>query len=181
MNIDQKGFEVKGLSYIIRSADPTDAANLSILRLQIDGETENMDRVQGEGVIDTSGFEQLIARDTEDERNLFLVAEAEGKIVAFSRCEGNHLTRFSHKVEFGICAAREYWGFGIGKHLLEQSLAWADANGITKIILYVLETNEKAVQLYKKFGFEIEGVITKDRILSDGNYYNTIVMGRFKL
>lgn len=51
-------------------------------------------------------------------------------------------------------------------------------NGITKITLNVLETNEKAIALYKKLGFEIEGTLRNDKILSDGKYYNTIVMGR---
>lgn len=179
MIIHDHAFEKNGLSYTIRSARHKDAAELSRLRWQIDGETEHMDRVQGEAFIDPAGFEQLIQKDTEDSRNLFLVAEVMGRIAGFSRCEGNHLTRFAHKAEFGICVAKEYWGYGIGKQLLRQSIGWADSNGITKINLYVLETNVKAVELYKKLGFEVEGVLTKDRILSDGNYYNTMVMGRF--
>jgi len=44
--------------------------------------------------------------------------------------------------------------------------------------LNVLETKDKAIHLYKKLGFEIEGVLKKDKRLSDGNYYNIIVMGR---
>ena len=73
---------------------------------------------------------------------------------------------------------KEFWGYGIGKNLLKQSIAWADSTGITKITLNVLETNEKAIALYKKLGFAIEGTLRNDKILSDGKYYNTIVMGR---
>ncbi len=47
------------------------------------------------------------------------------------------------------------------------------------MILYALETNESAINLYKKHGFVTEGLLKNDRVLSDGNYYNTIVMGRF--
>lgn len=47
------------------------------------------------------------------------------------------------------------------------------------ITLNVLETNDKAIKLYKGLGFEIEGILKNDKILADGNYYNTIVMGRF--
>ena len=46
--------------------------------------------------------------------------------------------------------------------------------------LSVLETNEKAIKLYEKLGFEVEGVLKKDKVLSNGRYYNTILMGRFK-
>jgi ribosomal protein S18 acetylase RimI-like enzyme len=157
-----------------------DAKSLSEVRLQIDGETENLDREKGEAYIDESGFKQIIKDDTESSRNLFLVAEANEKIVGFSRCEGNKLKRFSHKVEFGVCVLKEYWGYGIGRNLLKESIDWADSNEIKKITLNVLETNDKAIKLYEKYGFEVEGILKKDIILSDGNYYNTVVMGRFK-
>lgn len=48
-----------------------------------------------------------------------------------------------------------------------------------KITLNVLESNERAITLYKKHGFEIEGVLKKDKLLSDGDYYNTVMMGRW--
>lgn len=178
MIINKQEFDVKGLSYTIRSATETDAKALSKLRLQIDGETENLDREKGEAFIDPLGFEQLIKADTENKRNLFLVAVVHDQIVGFSRCEGNQLKRFSHKIEFGVCVLKEFWGFAIGKNLLKESIAWADSNDIKKITLNVLETNDKAITLYKKLGFEIEGILKKDKILSDGKYYNTIIMGR---
>lgn len=179
MRVSQKEFEFHPLRYTVRSAEEKDAKNLSEIRLQIDGETENLDREQGEAYIDEAGFKKIIQNDTDYIRNLFLVAEVNGKVVAFSRCEGNKLKRFSHKVEFGICVLKDYWGYGIGRNLLNESIRWADVNGIKKITLNVLEINEKAIQLYQKYGFEVEGILKNDKLLSDGNYYNTIVMGRF--
>jgi RimJ/RimL family protein N-acetyltransferase len=152
---------------------------LSEVRLQIDGETEYLDRQQGEAYIDEVGFKQVIKEDTESVCNLFLVCETNGKIVGFSRCEGNQLKRMSHKVEFGVCVLKDFWGYGMGQNLLKESIRWADENKIKKITLNVLETNEKAILLYKKYGFEIEGVLKKDKLLSDGKYYNTVIMGRF--
>jgi RimJ/RimL family protein N-acetyltransferase len=176
--INNQEFYVNGLNYTIRSAIEKDAKELSVLRLQIDGETENLDREKGEAFIDEQGFQQIIKIDSENERNVFLKAVVNDRIVGFSRCEGNQLKRFAHKVEFGVCVLQEFWGYGIGKNLLKQSISWADSNGIKKITLNVLETNEKAVKLYQNLGFEIEGILKNDKILSDGQYYNTIVMGR---
>ena len=48
-----------------------------------------------------------------------------------------------------------------------------------KISLTVVETNIKAINLYKKYGFIEEGVLRNDRLHKDGSYYNTIIMGRF--
>ncbi|MGG1661625.1 N-acetyltransferase family protein [Brevibacillus sp. NRS-1366] len=180
MLIDDQQFHVNGLTYTIRSANEKDAKELSALRMQIDGETENMDREKGEAFIDIPGFEQLIKTDTDSPRNIFLVAVALDRIVGFSRCEGVQLKRLSHKVEFGVCVLKDFWGYGIGKNLLQESVAWADSSGIKKMTLSVLETNDKAIKLYKKLGFEIEGILKKDKLLSDGNYYNTIMMGRWK-
>jgi ribosomal protein S18 acetylase RimI-like enzyme len=181
MIINQRDFNVKGLNYVIRSAGESDARDLSELRLEIDGETENMDREKGEAFIDQTGFEKIIETDTNHPRRLFLVAEVDGRIVGYSRCEGSDLKRFLHKVEFGLGVLKDFWGYGIGKNLMKETISWADANGIKKIVLAgVVETNEKAIELYKRLGFEIEGLMKNDRILSDGKYYNTYMLGRFK-
>jgi RimJ/RimL family protein N-acetyltransferase len=164
--------------FSIREAKIEDAKSLSDLRVKIDGETENMDRESGENFIDEKGFERVIVNDSKQQNHLFLVAEAEGKLVGFSRCEGSNLRRTSHKVEFGVCVLKDYWGNGIGKQLLIDSIRWAEGADIKKITLQVLETNENAIQLYKRYGFEIEGVLRKDKLLSDGKYYSTVVMGR---
>ena len=42
----------------------------------------------------------------------------------------------------------------------------------------VVQTNTKAVELYKRYGFVEEGLLIKDRIHKDGNYYNTVIMGK---
>ncbi|EEK78732.1 N-acetyltransferase [Bacillus cereus] len=178
MLIKGQEFHINGLTYTIRSAVETDAEQLSEIRVQIDGETENMDREAREGFIDKIGFQKIIKADNEETKNLFLVAEVHNRIVGFSRCEGSNLKRLSHKIEFGVCVLKEFWGYGMGKSLLQQSIYWADENEIKKISLQVLETNEKAIQLYQKLGFEVEGILKNDKRLSDGKYYNTVVMGR---
>ncbi|RIW37339.1 GNAT family N-acetyltransferase [Bacillus salacetis] len=171
---------VNGLAYVIRSAIKEDAAQMSILRLQIDGESENLDREKGEGFIDKAGFEKIIRKDADQRRNLFLVAETDGELVGYARCEGSELKRLLHKVEFGVAVRKDFWGYGIGRNLLQQSLDWADSEKISKVILSVLETNQKAIRLYEKLGFVKEGLLKRDKFLSDGNYYDTILMGRHR-
>jgi RimJ/RimL family protein N-acetyltransferase len=77
-----------------------------------------------------------------------------------------------------LCVKR-ILGIWYGEKFASRSIQWADLNGIKKIILNVLETNEKAINLYMKLGFEVEGTLKKDKKLSDGNYYSPILMGRF--
>lgn len=48
-----------------------------------------------------------------------------------------------------------------------------------KISLEILETNEKAINLYKKLGFKIDG-IKRDEILKNNAWVNSIVMSIMK-
>ncbi len=178
MQIDKMEVENNHFSYTIRSAVEKDAEALSKLRVQVDGETENLDREKGEAYIDEAGFAKIIRDDSNTFNSLFLVAETDGQLAAFSRCAGKQLKRTYHQTEFGVAVLKKYWGYGIGQHLLIESIRWADANQIKKMTLSVLETNVKAVMLYKKHGFGVEGILKEDKLLSDGHYYNTVLMGR---
>lgn len=178
MIIESEKIESRNLSWMLRCPTEEDAEELSKLRVIIDGETENLDREPGEGFLTPEDFKQIIKQDSNAERTLFLIAQTDGKIVGFTRCEGNCLSRFRHKAEFGICILKEYWGHEIGRVLFEHVLTWADSVGIEKITLTVVQTNTKAIHLYKKYGFKEEGLLIKDRFHKDGNYYNTVIMGR---
>lgn len=62
---------------------------------------------------------------------------------------------------------------------MNEFVMWARQNGITKkISLVTNENNTKAIDLYKKLGFEKEGLLKKDNFIR-GTYHNTVVMGLF--
>lgn len=172
-------YMVRDLAYTVRVAREEDSKELSKVRLQIDGETENLDREKGEEYLSEADLKELINKDRAESNRFFLVAESGGDIIGFSRCAGSDLKRLSHQVEFGVGVLKDYWGYRVGKELLQQSIHWAERNGILKINLRVLETNEKAMDMYKRFGFEVEGELKKDKRLSDGRYYSTLLMARF--
>ncbi|AFS79524.1 acetyltransferase, GNAT family [Gottschalkia acidurici 9a] len=178
MIIENKRIDGKILTWILRCPLKDDAIELSNLRIKIDGETENLDREPGEDLLTAEDFEKIIYEDSISPQNIFLVAEIEGKIVGFTRCQGSKLSRFKHKVEFGLCILKEYWGYGIGKVMIENILMWADITGIKKISLTVVQTNTKAIQLYNKYGFVEEGLLINDRVHKGGNYYNTVIMAK---
>lgn len=165
-------------NYTIRNVTKADAAELSRLRVEIDGETEFLDREPGEDYMSESDFVDMIQKDLLDEKSLFLVAEVNGKIVGYTRCIGKKLCRFRHLADFGICILQQYCGKGIGKAFLSYVTEWSENVGIEKISLSVVETNFGAIELYKRFGFIQEGLLRHDRKHKDGNYYGTVIMGR---
>jgi RimJ/RimL family protein N-acetyltransferase len=70
-----------------------------------------------------------------------------------------------------------YWGLGIGSLTLDTLVAWARATRIVpKIDLRVRTDNQRAITLYKRKGFVIEGTIRR-AIFLDGEYFDHNWMG----
>lgn len=59
----------------------------------------------------------------------------------------------------GICIRDGFQGKGIGKRLMEYLINFAKRKNKKGLCLTVYRDNERAFNLYKKFGFEIERVI----------------------
>lgn len=86
--------------------------------------------------------------------------------------------RQSHRGSLGMGLIPDCRGQGIGSRLLAQALDHAKAFGFEKVELHVYSSNTAAVKLYKKFGFEQEGLIKKFRKLN-GQYFDYLAMGKF--
>ena len=100
----------------------------------------------------------------------------ENKIVGICSIEGINKIRIKHRVDMAITVLKNYWGNKIGEKLIDYAIDYCKSNSIKKIELTVRIDNERALKLYKKFGFEIEGEI-KNFIYLNGNYYNCYYMG----
>jgi RimJ/RimL family protein N-acetyltransferase len=72
---------------------------------------------------------------------------------------------------------QEFWGKGIGTKLFEQLEEWARHQQIHRIELTVMVHNESAVALYKKMGFEIEG-LKKHSLLVREEYVDEFYMAK---
>ena len=80
-----------------------------------------------------------------------------------------------HTGVLGIGVLSSYRGQGIGKALLETTLNAAKNKGLTRIELYVRTDNERAIKLYEKFGFVVEGVLRKHMLIG-GAYRESYLM-----
>ncbi len=92
--------------------------------------------------------------------NKVLVAEADQRIVAFIsfgpvRDEG--LDKNSVGEVYAIYALEEFWDRGIGRKLMEASLATLREMNSATVKIWLLETNQRAISFYQKFGFSADG------------------------
>ncbi|KLU58744.1 spermidine N(1)-acetyltransferase [Peptococcaceae bacterium CEB3] len=89
-------------------------------------------------------------------------------------------SRLRHSAGIGIMVHREYQGNGIGRKLMETLLDIADNwLMLVRVELSVFVDNLKAIELYKKLGFDIEGTKRKAAI-RNGEYIDEYVMARIR-
>ena len=88
--------------------------------------------------------------------------------------------RRRHIGSFVIAVSDDYQGLGIGKQLLHTMIDLADNwLNLNRIELTVFTDNDKAIGLYKKFGFVIEGEHT-NFAFRNGSFVNAYTMARIK-
>ena len=90
--------------------------------------------------------------------------------------EANPVTR--HVASLGMSVDADWRGKGLGSALMAEAFRWARWAGVEKLALTVYPHNQRALNLYKKFGFEEEGRLTGHSKKSHG-YDDEIVMGRW--
>ena len=71
--------------------------------------------------------------------------------------------------EYAIVIRKRYWGKSIGESASLLLFEYAQKIGLHKIYLNVLFSNNSAIRLYEKLGFEKSGVY-KDHLLRNGHY-----------
>lgn len=105
------------------------------------------------------------------------VAVADGAIVGW--CDAIPGENGSaHVARLGMGVVRDFRGRGIGRQLIEATIAKAWAKKLEKIELSVYASNEAALRLYRRMGFVEEGRRRRARLV-DGIYDDIVLMGLF--
>ena len=113
----------------------------------------------------------------EQSQELLLLAKDGGKYVGMIGSAPKDEKRWKIKA---VYVTPEYRGKGVSKKLLQQVLRRIDANkNIEEIELSVNTNATAAVNLYKQFGFEIQGTI-QDYTFGDGKQYDKYEMLRVR-
>jgi ribosomal protein S18 acetylase RimI-like enzyme len=110
--------------------------------------------------------------------NLCLVAESESLVVGEFCCRRDHAFAFTrHTAVLGMSVKSGYRNQGIGTRFMEGAIHWAAEHDVVRLELEVYADNAPAIHLYKKFGFEVEG-LKKKYAYQRGRYYDSLIMAR---
>lgn len=170
-------YRLKGRIITIRSAEPEDAQQMLSLIQQMAGETPFLARDADEYTMTVEQERAFIQKKKDDPSVRMAVAEVDGEIVAIGEAGYSKLRRYRHTGEVSLSVRKSHWGMGIGRAMLEESLRWLSENGVEKASLNVDATNHRAVALYHRLGFVVEGTFRNVRKMADGSYHDTYRMG----
>lgn len=110
--------------------------------------------------------------------DLLLVAERDGVVVGTASLNPLAQLRRRHVAMLGLAVASEAQGQGVGCALMAALCDWADQWAqLLRIELTVFVDNERAIALYRRFGFEVEGRL-RAYGLRDGQYVDVLAMAR---
>lgn len=161
----------------IRRPNVDDAEAIINVMKRADTETLFLARNPGEFCTPVEREKQIIENVLTDNDAEWFVAEYENKVVG--QCSVGLVrrnARYRHRAEVGFVILQDYCNLGIGGKMMEECINWCKNNGVTQVELDVVKNNDRAVRMYKNFGFEIIG--TKENALHylDGSYADEFLM-----
>jgi RimJ/RimL family protein N-acetyltransferase len=141
----------------LRDAVPEDAADLIDLRRTIFGESDFMLYAPDEYADSTDAMAKRIEGISRSSGSRLIVALADRALAGFLSVAGNEIPRRRHVGYVVIGVVRAHWSSGIGGALLKEALRWAPTAGIARLELGVMTENARAIRLYERLGFRVEG------------------------
>lgn len=167
------------MNLTIRPVRLEDAEHINEMR-RMDGVRENILGIISERKARSEAF---INGLSENDHMLVAEVEEEGKkkVVGNIALNVNRNPRLRHSANIGIMVHKDYQGKGIGKELFKKIIDLADNwLMLVRLELSVFTDNERAINLYKSMGFQIEGT-KKYASIRNGKYEDEYSMARYNL
>jgi RimJ/RimL family protein N-acetyltransferase len=145
--------------FLIRPADPRDAADLVALAEAVGSEPEGW--LISDSRWRSVGEERRYLRAVRKHPDAAVfVAETDNGVVGRLSVARDSHPASRHVADLGLMVAAGARRRGIGFALLAEAAGWARRVGVRKLELHVFPHNEAAIRLYERFGFVREGYRT---------------------
>ena len=141
----------------IRQAEPGDAEALFDLAETTIAETDFLLRQPGEGPRSAAAWRTILGLQQTGDGNIMLVADIGVCLVGQCGLYRGEYARNRHTAMIGVAVRQSHVGRGIGKRLLTAAVERARTVGIGRLELTVMVNNDRALRLYRRHGFVVEG------------------------
>jgi len=159
----------------VRCAQVSDAAAVIDLRSKILSETSHMLWEPGEFQDSVEDEAKRIDRLNSRDNCLMIVAEVGGQLIGNLTAYGGETRRIRHRATIALGVAKEHWGKGAATAMLDFVLRWSRERKLRRVELSVHTSNDRAIAVYKRCGFQFEGVRISS-LLVDGQYVDEYLM-----
>jgi len=107
--------------------------------------------------------------------SVVLLAELGDQLAGYLELTGGSFrrSRVTAYLVLGVCAHAA--GLGIGTGLLQHAKDWAAAHGLHRLELTVMAHNTRAIHLYERMGFSVEGRRSECLVI-DGQFIDELTM-----
>lgn len=168
-----------GETILLRCANPYDARDVLQLSYDVISENDTLITKASEMQVTEQQQRDYIEMYNESLGNVMIVAYHNHNLIGLLTFQRGIPAKVAHQGTIGMIVRNNWRSKGVGKELLANLILWAEQQSfIEKICLEVLSTNERAIGLYKHFGFIEEGRQNKQVKLSEGNYCDLVIMGK---
>lgn len=144
-----------GKKALIRNGEFEDGAAVYENFNQTHAETDYMLSYPDENSFNAEQEADFLKEKTDSANEIEIVAIVDGEIVGSAGIEAiGTKYKVRHRADLGIGISKDYWGLGLGKALMNACIECAKEAGYTQLELNVVAENERAIALYKTFGFK---------------------------
>jgi RimJ/RimL family protein N-acetyltransferase len=166
----------------IRAARGGDGAALLALTAAVDAASPFLSREPGEPPVWFYGDAErdLAAFVARANCAAFLAVAGNGVPIGFLTAAGGRWRRGAGVATLSLAVLPEWRGQGLGAALMETAHRWADAAGLHRLQLVVVEANAGARRLYERLGYADEGR-TRGSLIRGGVAHDERIMARVRL
>ncbi|MGY8986031.1 MAG: GNAT family N-acetyltransferase [Sphingomonadales bacterium] len=176
--IEDKVYKTKtGQPFLLKTALPMDAEGTREFMFQALKDGKYFIQLPHEFTRTKREEKRILKKKLTSLNEIILIAKTKSQIIGLLTVSVSSKKRSQHTAEFGISILKDAKGLGIGKALMSTLIEWAERNStLERIELRVHSENKIAINLYKKFNFEVEGTRKKAIRYENGVYMDEFIM-----
>lgn len=172
-----------GNKVIIREVEEKDAESMLNILIKSSKETKFLSRNSNEFNNISFAIEKeidIIRRIKESNCEYWYAVEYNGEVVG--QCSVKYVRnseRFYHRTEVGFMLLEKACNIGIGGKMMLHCLEQSKKMNALQVELSVIENNERALKMYKGFGFKEVGRIPSELRYLDGSFADGLRMVKY--
>lgn len=169
----------ESVEIIVSEAQQRDALSLQSLLVDVSVESDFILRDLTSSQMTNSDLIEFIQRQERSLNGICLLARLSDKVIGVLNVASSSDEYLEHVGDVFIAVHENYRGYGIGQLLCDAMIDWTENNQIIRRLeLTVQVKNKCAIHIYKKYGFEIEGIQKRAIKTKDGEFRDVYAMAR---